>query len=80
MFANEDIQGRLQHARQRAGLRGPQLRAPQVAARLISDENLGKSDEKFFFAKFPHNPLKRLISDERIQGIPRKSKARFEAI
>jgi hypothetical protein len=33
----------------------------------------GESLDKFFLPFFPHNPLKRLDSDERIQGNPRDS-------
>ena len=40
-------------------------RAP-VPARL----NAGTASAKIFSSKIPHNPLKRLISDERIQGNP----------
>jgi hypothetical protein len=35
----------------------------------------GKGGRKIFRTKTPHNPLKSLDSDERIQGNPRKSKA-----
>jgi hypothetical protein len=33
----------------------------------------GRGEPKNFSAKITHNPLKRLVSDERIQGNPNKS-------
>jgi hypothetical protein len=41
--------------------------------RLIPGFSREESHEKFPARRIAHNPLKRLISDERIQGNPRKS-------
>src|SRR5271166_2122103 len=80
MFGNEKIQGRLEQPGREPSSRSRVESLADVSSALFRTPTWENPIRIFFLLITRHNPLKTLISDERIQGNPRPVSRRFERV
>jgi hypothetical protein len=71
----DNILRKIRNRTKLALMNSPALSPSKIGGSRLRDANFQvESERKIFSAKIPRNPLIRLVSDERIQGNPNKSK------